>query len=161
MGNFLTAAHHMRLKAIYDRDIKEKIPVILNEADSFKVNRKRVSALVLKFTGKAFREGIDYAEVDTKARTGTKITVDQKITSKLKDQLLNEFLIRIGAAEAVLKTKREQHRKLQKAQPGKTVRRDPQKDQMWAEYVNAVKAAANNLIIRAGSLGTEQVYRKL
>jgi hypothetical protein len=147
MGNFLTAAYQMRLKQIYTRSIEPKIPRLLKPGELLK-NRKRISKLVLPHTGKAYREGIEYAAVDAEARTGQKIKVSDRI-------------VRMINAEAVLNTRLKQHRRLKKLQPGVTKQEDPQKDQFWNEYVNAVKAAANNLIIRAGSEGVRKVQEEL
>jgi hypothetical protein len=160
MGNFLTAAYQMRLKQIYTRSIEPKIPRLLKPGELLK-NRKRISKLVLPHTGKAYREGIEYAAVDAEARTGQKIKVSDRITAKEKDKLLKEFIVRMINAEAVLNTRLKQHRRLKKLQPGVTKQEDPQKDQFWNEYVNAVKAAANNLIIRAGSEGVRKVQEEL
>jgi hypothetical protein len=64
-------------------------------------------------------------------------------------------------AENVYRLKQKGYQKIKELQPGITKREDPQKEQIWNEYVNAVKAAVNNLFIRAGHEGTLSVYRKI
>ena len=159
MGNFLFAAFSLRLKKLYD-DIKEvKITNRLYEADSYRANRQRIIKFILPIVRKAYRTGIDYAVVDVWQRLDTKIEADYKITAKQKEKLLMEFVKRIQAAETVHRVKMENYKILLKVQKTKMRKADPQRMQIWMEYQNAAKGAINNLIIRAGHLGMEEVYK--
>jgi hypothetical protein len=161
MGQFLNAAYHLRIKNLYDGMKERKIPNRLNPGDSFMVNRKRITKFVLPFIPKAYREGVDYATVVVKQQHNQDIEKDYRIDAKMKDKLLLESLAHIMNAENVYRLKQKGYQKIKELQPGITKREDPQKEQIWNEYVNAVKAAVNNLFIRAGHEGTLSVYRKI
>jgi hypothetical protein len=159
MGNFLIAAYNLQLKAMYSK-VKEQLPGKLVEWEPTK-NKKRADAYMLPWVRKAYRKGVDYAIVDTQARTGQEITPDYAIDGKTKEKLLLEFIERIDGAAAVYQVNTENYKSLKKLQPGVTKQVDPQKDQIWNEYVNAVLTAANNLILRAGALGGQSVYERI
>jgi len=161
MGKFLNAAYALRIKALYD-DIKEKkIPNRLNPADSFMVNRKRITKFILPLVSKAYREGVDYAMIVVKQSLNQDIEKDYQVNPKMKDKLLLEFLARITTAESAYKISMEGYKKIKELQSGTAKREDPQKDQIWNKYVNDVKGAVNNLFIRAGHEGTLSVYKKV
>ena len=161
MGQYLHAAYSLRVKDLYDGIKEKKIPNRLAKNDSFAVNRKRITAFVLPMVRKAYREGVDYATVVVKQQLNQDIRKDYGIDAKSKDNLLIEFLARIRAAEGVYNVKTKGHELLMGLLPGPTKRDDPQKEQIWTEYVNGVKSAVNNLFIRAGDEGTMSIYKKI
>lgn len=160
MGNFLFAAFSLRLKKKYD-DIKEvKISNRLYESASYRANAQKITKFMLPIVRHAYRTGVDFASVDLGQRLNKQIKADYKITSKQKEKLLLEFVKRLQMAANVHRVKIDNYRLLLKIQGIRLKPADPQRIQIWMEYVNAVKSACNNLIIRAGHLGVEEIYRR-
>jgi len=159
MGTFLVAAYNLRLKAIYV-SIKKNLPGKLTDWKPTE-NRKIATAYMLPKIKKAYTEGINFAVIDSLARTKQNIKPDYSIDKKAKNKLLVEYIARIKAAEAVYVARMEGYRAVKATQPGVTKRENPKKDQIYNEYTNAVNAASNNLILRAGAMGSGSVYKEL
>lgn len=160
MGQFLHAAYQLRIKDMYT-DVKEKIPNKLDYKKSFYYNRIKITTFLLPWVRKAYREGVDYGVALVKQRFNQIIKKDYTIDSETKNKLLSEFIQMVKNAEKVFETKKEGYQKIKNLHPGPTKREDPRVNQIWGEYVNAVKAAANNLLIRSGDEGIMSVYRRI
>lgn len=157
MSNFLIAKYNLHIKKLYD-DVKEKIPGKLN--GSFLQNRVAILAFVLPLVRKAYQEGIEYAKVYVNSHMGLTVTISQNINAKIKEKLLKEFLVRLRGSERIYKMKMEQIEELNSLHEAK-VKKGAQEEQVKKEYINGIKRAVNNLIIRAGDLGVQQVWEKL
>lgn len=172
MGNFLSAALAMRLKLLYDEVKEKKIPAALkfpNLRDPQKFrnsmieNRAGALGVALPQVRAAYREGVDYAVVDIDARYGVKLKPIYLFDKGSKVEVLAETTVRIKAAEAALKTALESYQTLVRVQRGKKAvvsKTGPQAIQIWNTYVRAVRAAVNNVIIRAGNLGVMATYKR-
>lgn len=166
MGNFLIAKLSLTLgkgtktQPGFMVTIKEKLPAKLQPGKPGE-NKKTATAFMIPWVRKAFQEGVKYAKVDAKARGFPKADRKFSIDEKLKGKLLEEFLYRIRAAGAVYRTEIDNYRGLKKLHPGVTKQKDPQVEQIWKRYINAVLGACNNLLLNAGAAGTMAVYREV
>lgn len=158
MGNYLTASYNLKIKRMYEI-AKEKIEGKLDV--EFSDNKKILLKFVLNYVREAYREGVNFASVDAKARTGRYIKVDYKINSNTKSRLLKEFILRIGMAERVYKTKMENYRDLASLKKIKVNEKGSQEKQIIKEYFNGINAAINILLINSGREGQAKIYKQL
>jgi len=158
MANYLTAAYNLRVKRLYEiakRKIEGKLDV------KFPDNKKILLRFVLSYVRKAYREGVNYAVVDSKARVGKYIKADYKMGVKTKNKLLREFLLRVDIAKKVYKTKMENYKDLASLKKIKVDKKGSQEKQIKDEYLNGINAAINILLINSGREGQTIIRKQL
>ena len=158
MANYLTAAYNLRIKKLY-QIIKEKIEDKLNI--NFTNNKKILLNFILIYMKGAYKEGIDFAVIDSKARINKYIKPDYKINQKTRLKLLKEFLLRKRMTERVYRVKIENYRDLIKLKKIKFDRQGSQEKQIEKEYMNGINAAINILLINTGREGQARIYKQL
>ena len=158
MANYLTAAYNLRVKKLY-QIAKKKIEGKLDV--DFSNNKKILLNFVLIYVRKAYKEGIDFATVDSKARVNKYVKPDYKIDQKTRVKLLKEFLLRKRMVGRVYRVKIENYRDLIKLKKIKFDKQGSQEKQIEKEYMNGVNAAINILLINAGREGQAKIYKQL
>lgn len=158
MANYLIAAYNLRIKKLY-QTAKENIKGKLNV--KFIDNKKILLKFILSYIRKAYKQGVDYAIVDSKARVNKYIKLNYKIEVKIKNKILKEFLLRIKMAERVYKIKMENYRDLSTLKKMKVNKKGSQEKQIEDEYLNGINAAINITLINTGREGQAKIYKQL
>lgn len=159
MAHFMVAAYSLRIRKLYD-DIKEQIPGMIPEKEPGKAragiwNRVQAQAML------GFWEGVEFAQAWV--GVGEKPPPrPAKIPTGVIASLSKEFRVQWEAAELIRDARLEARAKAVKALDGRKRDRKQtgQHRMIHDEFVNAVKKAANRVIILAGQYGEEIIFQK-